>query len=748
MIRRDLYYKIKPLVPLSVRRGVRRWFATRKREKVGGIWPVLPGSEKAPSGWPGWPGGKKFAFVLSHDVEGQFGVDQSRKLMEMEMKLGFRSSFNFIPEGEYRVTRELRDELTGKGFEVGVHDLHHDGKIFQSREAFATNAAQVNRYLKEWGAVGFRAGFMLHKLDWLTDLNIQYDASTFDTDPFEPQPDGAGTIFPFWRKCPNGEGYVELPYTLPQDSTLFLLFRETNLDIWLRKLDWVASHGGMALVNVHPDYMHFDGNPPKSGTFPADFYRRLLQYVKEKYDSTVWLARPKDVAAWYKEVVGIPASESPSTPRMVTSPTTHAKEKAIVRAQRQSGRAAVVVYAYYELDARPKREAEALVQEGMVADVIALRQNDSKPSFEALNGVNLHRVSLSHKRDSQIGYVMRYGFFFLSAFWRLTIWSLRGDLRLVHVHNMPDFLVFTAFVPRLTGAKVILDLHDPMPELYGSIYAAPEKQFAYRLLRRLERWSIAFADKVLTPNTAFKRLFVSRSNASDKVEIIMNTPDATVFDGDKYQSTSSGPDKPFTIMYHGLLVERHGLDLAVRALASLRDRMPRVKFEIYGEPTDYMDEVLSLSKELGMGGTVEYKGLKPLNQIPSIISTIDLGIIPNRLNLFTEINFPTRIFEYLAMNKPVIVPRTTGIQDYFTDDSMIFFRPGDIEDLAKQIEWAWAHPEDLRCVMEKGRDIYRQHLWVEEEKRFMGIVDELLDGKPAPIPAVNGIFPQQTGKIE
>src|SRR5665213_2335162 len=127
-------------------------------------------------------------------------------------------------------------------------------------------------------------------------MKIQYDASTFDTDPFEPQPDGAGTIFPFWRKCPNGEGYVELPYTLPQDSTLFLLFRESNLDIWLRKLDWVASHGGMALVNVHPDYMHFDGNPPKSDTFPADLYRRLLQYVREKYDSSVWFACAKDVA--------------------------------------------------------------------------------------------------------------------------------------------------------------------------------------------------------------------------------------------------------------------------------------------------------------------------------------------------------------------------------------------------------------------------------------------------------------------
>ncbi len=151
-----------------------------------------------PEGWPGWPDGKKFAFVLTHDVEGPDGLAKCRQLMQLEKELGFRSSFNFIPEGEYAVSRELRGELAQNGFEVGVHDLHHDGMLYRSREDFSENARWINHYLKEWGAVGFRSGFMLRNLDWLHELNIQYDASTFDTDPFEPQPDGAGTIFPFW----------------------------------------------------------------------------------------------------------------------------------------------------------------------------------------------------------------------------------------------------------------------------------------------------------------------------------------------------------------------------------------------------------------------------------------------------------------------------------------------------------------------------------------------------------------------
>ena len=300
MIRNKLYYGIKPLLPAFARRAIRRWFALRKRSQVSDIWPILPGSERPPNGWPGWPQGKKFAFVLTHDVEGPGGVAKCRQLMELEMKLGFRSSFNIIPEGDYRVTRELREELTRNGFEVGVHDLHHDGQLYRSRKNFGENAARINRYLKEWGAVGFRAGFMLHQLDWLADLDIQYDTSTFDTDPFEPQPDGVETIFPFWKEGANGRNYVELPYTLPQDSTLFLLFGEPDPGIWLRKLDWIAGHGGMALINTHPDYIAFDREPTGNQTYKADFYKTLLDYARQRYGETAWFALPRDVAAYVK----------------------------------------------------------------------------------------------------------------------------------------------------------------------------------------------------------------------------------------------------------------------------------------------------------------------------------------------------------------------------------------------------------------------------------------------------------------
>ena len=189
---------------------VRRSIALRTRKRATGVWPIMPGSEQRPQHWPGWPDGKKFAFVLTHDVETAVGLEKCRDLMQLDMDLGFRSSFNFVPEGEYQDPRQLREELTQNGFEVGIHDLRHDGRLYQSDKEFRRNAVSINRYVAEWGAVGFRSAFMLHKLDWLHQLNVAYDASTFDTDPFEPQPEGRHTIFPFWVPQPGTNGVPRL----------------------------------------------------------------------------------------------------------------------------------------------------------------------------------------------------------------------------------------------------------------------------------------------------------------------------------------------------------------------------------------------------------------------------------------------------------------------------------------------------------------------------------------------------------
>lgn len=198
MLRNQIYYRLKPFIPYRLRMAIRSRRAARLRETTKDIWPILPGSERPPEGWTGWPEGKKFAFVLTHDVEGPDGLARCRELMDVEQELGFRSSFNFIPAGSYRVPDALREETVRRGFEVGVHDHKHDGFLFLSSSGFKRSAPEINRTIKEWGASGFRSGFMLGNLDWIHQLDIRYDASTFDTDPFEPKPKGDGRIFPFW----------------------------------------------------------------------------------------------------------------------------------------------------------------------------------------------------------------------------------------------------------------------------------------------------------------------------------------------------------------------------------------------------------------------------------------------------------------------------------------------------------------------------------------------------------------------
>jgi hypothetical protein len=185
------------------------------------------------------------------------------------------------------------------GFEVGVHDLRHDGRLYNSRGSFSEGAARINHYLKEWEAVGFRSGFMFHNLEWVKDLNIRYDSSTFDTDPFEPQSDGVGTIFPFWVGPHSKNGYVELPYTLAQDSTLFVVLRENSNAIWKEKLEWIKSRGGMALLNAHPDYMAFGNERAAADEYDVRHYADFLTWVREQHFERYWHCLPREMADFF-----------------------------------------------------------------------------------------------------------------------------------------------------------------------------------------------------------------------------------------------------------------------------------------------------------------------------------------------------------------------------------------------------------------------------------------------------------------
>lgn len=367
----------------------------------------------------------------------------------------------------------------------------------------------------------------------------------------------------------------------------------------------------------------------------------------------------------------------------------------------------------------------------MKVEVISLKENRDDPLRETVNGVSILRLPLKHWRGNKLGYVFHYGFFTFVSLVLLGFRSLTRRYSVVHVHNMPDFLVFAALVPKAFGAKVILDLHDPMPELMMTIFGLERESFYVRLLKWLERRDTGFANLVLTPNPAFERLFASRSCRPEQLRVVVNSPDEDIF---KYQeldtqaSVERDPSKPFVIMYHGAIVERHGLDLAVLALDAVRRSIPNAELRIYGVATPYLDLIRELARERGLEKALRYLGAKSLEEIAELIDECDVGIIPNRRSMFTEINFPTRIFEYLARGKPVIAPLTEGIQDYFSKDELVYFEMGNVDDLARRIEFIFSHAQETRAILRRGQAVYRANAWGIERQHLWALICGLLDG--------------------
>ena len=695
MYRNRIYYRIKPLVPKTLRLAARRWLARRQIGRVQPIWPIAPGSERPPQNWPGWPDGKKFALVLTHDVEGVAGIGKCERLMAIEKSLGFHSSFNFIPEGSYHVSEQLRDILTGGGFEVGVHDLRHDGQLYRSRNHFTKNAQRINSYLKDWNAVGFRSGFMLHNLNWLHDLHIDYDASTFDTDPFEPQPDSRNTIFPFWISNGNA-GYAELPYTLPQDSTLFLLLEKKDPQIWIQKLDWIAQHGGMALLNVHPDYICFPGERKSSRTFPVGHYIQFLEHVRTQYAGNFWHPLPREMARF---VAGVKPALCRNKPRRVC----------------------MITHSFYESDNRVTRYAEALAQNGDEVDVLALKRGPDAPESENLAGVNVRRLQTRAGKNekSKLDYLWPLiRFLTVSSFWLMRR-HRRQPYDLIHVHNIPDFMVFAAWYPKLKGVPVMLDIHDIVPEFYSSKFAIPEKSFTVRTLKMVERASARFADHVILANHLWLEKYTSRSAPAGKCSVFINNVDSNVF---QLRPHSRNGDGKQIILFPGGLQWHQGIDLAITAFHKISGQAPNAEFHIYGDG-NMKPQLISLAKNLGLNGKVKFFEPIRIRQIADVMSNADLGVVPKRADSFGNEAYSTKIMEFMAVGVPVVVSSTKIDRFYFNDSVVRFFESGNVDALAEAMLQLLRDSALRKNMIARASDYVKQNSWEIRKSDYLALVD-------------------------
>jgi glycosyltransferase involved in cell wall biosynthesis len=392
----------------------------------------------------------------------------------------------------------------------------------------------------------------------------------------------------------------------------------------------------------------------------------------------------------------------------------------------------MVMFSFYPADPRPRRAVDALLKEGATVDLICL-QDEKSPPHERLDGLSVRRISIEHRRGGKLSYLYQYCAFILSCAALLGVRSLRRRYDLVYVHNMPDVLVASALIPKALGAKVVLDQHDPMPELMTTIFGLDENSFHVRVIKWLEKWSFARVHLVLTVNQACQRIFAARSCSLNKIGVVMNAPDGDIF---PLRTPSMYPaprhsGKSFVIMYHGSLVERNGLDLAVKALAHMRQTVPNAELRIYGKATLFLDRVLGEAETLGVQKSVRYLGPKTLEELVLEIDKCHVGIIPNQRNSFTDINTPTRIFEYLASGKPVIAPATQGILDYFGENSLFLMEPGNSADLARRLEDVAHNYQDALRVAEGGQEVYLKHTWTQERKTLLDLLGTLLSRSQA-----------------
>ncbi len=296
-----MYYRIKPCVPDGLGLPLRRLLGSLQPRRYRLGWPhddryarflwavarglLVRGGLTHARYRHFWPAGATFSLVLTHDVETARGQEYVRAVADLDEAYGFRSSFNLVPE-RYRLDDALIAELGRRGFEVGVHGLKHDGRLFDSHEEFLRRAERINHYLEELDAVGFRAPYVMRNPTWMQALNVAYDASFFDTDPYQPIPGGTLSLWPFLMGR-----FVELPYTLTQDCVLIYLRRERTATLWLRKMDVIARYRGMALLNAHPDYLR----SPEC----RRVYEEFLRAMARRRD--FWHALPREVAHWWRQ---------------------------------------------------------------------------------------------------------------------------------------------------------------------------------------------------------------------------------------------------------------------------------------------------------------------------------------------------------------------------------------------------------------------------------------------------------------
>jgi glycosyltransferase involved in cell wall biosynthesis len=386
-----------------------------------------------------------------------------------------------------------------------------------------------------------------------------------------------------------------------------------------------------------------------------------------------------------------------------------------------------ITFDWYFTDARVIRLVEAAADAGYRVDVICLRQPHEK-SYEARNGVHLYRVPMSRGFGRSLPVtILSWCWFLLLASVTVTWLHLKRPYHVIHVHNLPDFLVFSTLLPRLLGAKIILDVQDTSPELMAAKAKSHLQTTIVRLAKLQERSSTSFANHVVTAAWPFEKLLLQRGVPEKKLTVIINSTDSKIFPAALRQPISPNPpdeSRPFILMYYGTVAERHGLDIAVQALALALRAVPHVRLDIKGRG-EHLIKVKQLSEELGVSDHVVFCESSPVQEVVHSIAGIDAGIIPYQCDGFTELLLPTKAYELAWMHRPIIASDTPGIRSMFRPESIALCDPSSPESFADAIVDLYLHPEKRARMVTSAAEDYKPYQWEVMAKHYQQLLASL-----------------------
>jgi glycosyltransferase involved in cell wall biosynthesis len=374
-----------------------------------------------------------------------------------------------------------------------------------------------------------------------------------------------------------------------------------------------------------------------------------------------------------------------------------------------------IAYSTYISDARVRRHAEALVQRGDAVDVICLAPDQA---FDD-RGVRVIGLRMSRYRGARAaGYINGYLQFFIRASYHAARLSRSKGYDTVVVCTMPDAAVLCGLIPRLRGARLVLDIHDTMPELYQAKFSGWRGRIGARLLKIEERASAALAECVIAVHDLHAQRLIEAGIPKNKIRVIINSPDSALFTRE-----GSPPEAApgFTLICHGTITRRLGLDVAIRAVASLRERIPGLRLQVFGIG-DYVQSARALAASLNLDGQVRFENRVPVEKLPPLLKQAQAGLVPNLANSATHLMLPAKLLEYAALGIPVIAPRLRTIEHYFGED-VFLFEPGEFASMAGAIERVYRDPELARRTAAAAGARMNHLAWNIQRKRLFDAVD-------------------------